>query len=45
MYGYRRFRIENLLNFITNLYDKDKKDILINKEDEIVKKTLVEKEL
>ena len=31
----------NLYNFVSNLYDKDKKDIFINKEDEIIKKTLI----
>ena len=36
---------KNLFSFLCNLYDKDKKDIYINKEDEIVIKTLVDKEL
>ena len=35
----------NLFNFVNNLYNKDKKDIYINKEDEIINKTLVDKEL
>ena len=36
---------KNLFNFINNLYDKKKKDIYINQEDEIIKKTLINKEL
>ena len=36
---------KNLFNFINNLYDKKKKDIYINKEDEIIRKTLIDKEL
>ena len=36
---------KNLFNFLENLYDKNKKDIYINKEDEIIKKTLIDKEL
>ena len=36
---------KNLFNFVSNLYNKDKKDIYINKEDEIVKKTLIDKEI
>ena len=36
---------KNLFNFVENLYDKNKKDIYINKEDEIIKKTLIDKEL
>ena len=36
---------KNLFNFINNLYDKEKKDIYINKEDEIITKTLINKEL
>ena len=36
---------KNLFNFVNNLYSKDKKDIYINKEDEIIKKTLIDKEL
>ena len=35
----------NLFNFVNNLYDKKKKDIYINKEDEIIRKTLIDKEL
>tara|TARA_B100000029_G_scaffold308475_1_gene301163 strand:+ start:197 stop:1297 length:1101 start_codon:yes stop_codon:yes gene_type:complete len=34
---------KNLFNFTNNLYSKDKKDIYINKEDEIIKKTLINK--
>ena len=36
---------KNLFNFLYNLYDKEKKDIYINTEDEIIKKTLIDKEL
>jgi NAD(P) transhydrogenase subunit alpha len=36
---------KNLFNFVNNLYDKEKKDIYINKEDEIINKTLINKEL
>ena len=36
---------KNLFNFVNNLYSKDKKDIYINKEDEIINKTLIDKEL
>ena len=36
---------KNLFNFVNNLYDKEKKDIYINKEDEIISKTLISKEL
>ena len=36
---------KNLFNFVYNLYSKEKKGIHINKEDEIVSKTLVDKEL
>ena len=32
---------KNLFNFVNNLYDKEKKDIYINKEDEIINKTLI----
>ena len=35
---------KNLFNFVNNLYDKEKKDIYINKEDEIISKTLIYKE-
>jgi len=34
---------KNLFNFVNNLYDKEKKDIYINKEDEIISKTLIDK--
>jgi len=34
---------KNLFNFVYNLYDKEKKDIHINNEDEIVNKTLINK--
>ena len=36
---------KNLFNFVNNLYDKEKKDIYINKDDEIISKTLMNKEL
>ena len=36
---------KNLCNFVNNLYNKEKKDIYINLEDEIVNKTLINKEL
>ena len=36
---------KNLFNFVNNLYSKDKKDIFINLEDEIINKTLIHKEL
>ena len=36
---------KNLLNFILNMYDKDKKDVFINLEDEIINKTLIRKKL
>ena len=36
---------KNLFNFVSNLCNKDKKDIYINKEDEIISKTLINKEL
>ena len=32
---------KNILNFVTNLYDKENKKININLEDEIIKKTLI----
>ena len=35
---------KNLFNFINNLYDKEKKEIFLNKEDEIISKTLIDKE-
>jgi len=34
---------KNLFNFVNNLYSKEKKDIYINKEDEIITKTLISK--
>ena len=34
---------KNLLNFVNNLYSKEKKDIFINTEDEIISKTLINK--
>ena len=36
---------KNLFNFVNNLYNKEKKDISINKDDEIISKTLINKEL
>ena len=36
---------KNLFNFVNNLYDKEKKDIYINKNDEIISKTLIDREL
>ena len=36
---------KNLFNFVSNLYDKEKKDIYINKDDEIINKTLIDKNL
>jgi len=36
---------KNLFNFVNNLYDMKNKDIYINKEDEIINKTLINKEL
>lgn len=32
---------KNLFNFVNNLYDKEKKEIFVNKDDEIVSKTLI----
>jgi len=32
---------KNLFNFVNNLYNKEKKDIYINEEDEIISKTLI----
>ena len=32
---------KNVFNFVSNLLDKDKKQININLEDEIIKKTLI----
>ena len=36
---------KNLFNFVNNLYSKEKKNIYINQEDEIISKTLISKEL
>jgi len=36
---------KNLFVFVENLYDKEKKDIFINEKDEIINKTLINKEL
>ena len=36
---------KNLFNFVNNLYDKEKKDIYINKNDEIISKTLISEKL
>ena len=36
---------KNLFSFVNNLYNKETKDISINKEDEIISKTLINKEL
>ena len=36
---------KNLLNFVENLYNKEKKDIHLNLDDEIISKTLINKEL
>jgi len=36
---------KNLFNFVNNLYSKEKNDIFINVEDEIINKTLINKEL
>jgi len=36
---------KNLYNFVNNLYSKEKKDIYINLEDEIINKTLINKQL
>ena len=35
---------KNLSNFVNNLYNKEKKDIFINPEDEIISKTLINKQ-
>ena len=32
---------KNIYNFVLNLYDKEKKEININLEDEIIEKTLI----
>ena len=39
-----RKKEKNLFSFVNNLYDKEKKDIYINQEDEIISKTLIIKE-
>jgi len=36
---------KNLFSFVNNLYNKEKKDIVLNEEDEIISKTLIKKEL
>jgi len=36
---------KNLFSFVNNLYSKEKKDIYINKEDEIISKTLINNEI
>ena len=36
---------KNLFNFVNNLYNKEKKDIFINKDDEIISKTLISEKL
>jgi len=36
---------KNLLSFLQNLYNEEKKDLLINQNDEIIKQTLISKEL
>jgi len=36
---------KNLSNFVNNLYNKEKKDVYINQEDEIISKTLINKAL
>ena len=36
-----KFFAKNILNFVELLIDKDKKSILINLDDEIIKKTLI----
>ena len=33
---------KNIYNFVLNLYDKDKKQINLNLEDEIIEKTLIQ---
>ena len=34
---------KNIFNFVNNLYDREKKDININRDDEIISKTLIDK--
>ena len=36
---------KNLFSFVNNLYNREKKDVYINQEDEIINKTLINKEL
>jgi len=36
---------KNLFNFVNNLYNKEKKDIFINTEDEIISKTIINEKL
>ena len=36
---------KNLFSFVYNLYNKEKKDIFVNMEDEIISKTLISKKL
>jgi len=36
---------KNLFNFVNNLYNREKKDVYINQKDEIINKTLINKEL
>ena len=36
---------KNLSSFVNNLYNKEKKDVYINQQDEIISKTLINKEL
>ena len=36
---------KNLYSFVNNLYNKEKKDVYINQEDEIISKTLINKKL
>ena len=36
---------KNLSSFVNNLYNKEKKDVYINQEDEIISKTLINKKL
>ena len=36
---------KNLSAFVNNLYNKEKKEVYVNLEDEIIKKTLINKKL
>ena len=36
---------KNLSSFVNNLYNREKKDVYINQKDEIISKTLINKEL